>query len=114
MQRSVRKSLLKYGVAVLAVVVAVLVRGLLNPLLDHRLPFITLYGAGAVAVWFGGWRPALLATILGYIAAELLFIETEAGAPLSLKGPGGLAGLAAYLGSCLIIIGFGAGMRAAQ
>src|SRR5262249_29160820 len=72
------------------------------------------YGAVAVAVWFGGWRPALLASLLGFAAADLLFVEPEQAAPLSLKGPGGVAGLAIYLGSCLIVIGLGSGMRAAK
>jgi hypothetical protein len=30
----------------------------------------------AVAVWFGGWGPALVATVVGYIAADLMLIET--------------------------------------
>ena len=109
-----RRFLVAYIVAVAATAAAVLVRWLLNPLLDHRLPFITLYGAVAVAVWFGGWKPALVATILGYVAADLVFVETEPGAPLSWQGPGGAAGLVVYLLSCLIVIGLGNGMRAAQ
>ena len=88
-----RRFPVSYGVAVAATVPALFVRWLLNPRLDHRLPFITLYGAVAVAVWFGGWRPALLATILGYIVADLAFVETESGSPPSWSGPGGIAGL---------------------
>src|SRR5262245_60828228 len=109
-----RRFLVSYVVAVAATATAVLIRWLLNPLLDHRLPFITLYGAVAVAVWFGGWGPALLATALGYVAADLVFVETEAGSPLSLTGPGGVAGLVVYFVSCLIVIGLGGGMRTAR
>ena len=32
------------------------------------VPLVTLYGAVAAAVWFRGWRPALLAAVLGYFA----------------------------------------------
>lgn len=63
-----RSEALNYLVAVAVTAAAVLVRWQLNPLLDHRLPFITLYAALAVAVWFGGWKPALFVLILGYIA----------------------------------------------
>jgi PAS domain S-box-containing protein len=95
-----------YLIAIMVTAAAVLVRWLLNPLLDHRLPFATLYAAVAVVVWFGGWRPALIAALIGYLAALPLFIESEPHAPLSWTSRGGLAGLAAYLLSCSIIIGF--------
>ena len=108
-----RRFLLSYLVAIAATAAAVFVRWLLNPLLDHRLPFSTMYGAVAVAVWYGGWRPALLATVLGFVACDWAFIESEPGAPLSLSGPGGVAGLAVYLCSCLVVIGLAEGMRTA-
>jgi signal transduction histidine kinase len=110
----VRRVVLEYGVAVVAVAAAILLRWLFNPLLGHRLPLATLYGAVAVTVWFGGWRPALLATVVGFVAANRLLIKTEPDAALTWSGAVALAGLAVYLSSCLIIIGFGSGMRAAQ
>src|SRR5262245_27896860 len=109
-----RRLLVSYVVAVAATAAAVFLRWLLNPLLDHRLPFITMYGAAAVAVWYGGWRPALLATVLGFVAAYLAFVASEPDSPLSLTGAGGLAGLAVYLLSCLIVISLGGGMRTAR
>jgi PAS domain S-box-containing protein len=109
--RSVRVG---YSIAVAAVAVAILVRWLLNPVLGHRLPFNTLFAAVAIAVWFGGWRPALLATVLGYLAAELLFIETEPGTPISIVQPGGVAGLAMHFATCLVVIALGSGMRSAR
>src|SRR5262245_22840443 len=114
MGNEAHRLLVCYSGAMLFTALAVFVPWLLNPLLNHRLRFITLYGAVAAAVWFGGWRPALAAVIAGYVAADLLFIETEPGSPLSLSGVGGLAGLAVYLASSLIVIGFGAGMRSAR
>src|SRR5262249_28208514 len=48
-------------------------------LVDRRggapLPLATLYGALALAVWVGGYRPALLAAVLGYLACDYLFVE---------------------------------------
>jgi PAS domain S-box-containing protein len=110
----IRRSVVEYSVAGLAVVLAVFVRWLLNPLLDHRLPFITFFGAVAVAVWFGGWRPAVLAALLGYIATERMLFQTEPGTPLAIGATGGLAALAAYVFTCLVIIALGSGMRNAQ
>ena len=72
---NVRRLLLEYGVAALAIVVTVLLRQLLDPILGENQPFCTLYGAVAIAVWYGGYRPALAATALGYLAANYLFIE---------------------------------------
>jgi PAS domain S-box-containing protein len=103
-----------YLVAIMVTAAAVLVRWLLYPLLDHRLPFATLYAAVAIVVWFGGWRPALIAALIGYLAAVSLFIESEPDAPLSWTSLGGLAGLAAYLLSCSIIVGFAEATSAAR
>jgi PAS domain S-box-containing protein len=109
-----RRILFPYLVAMGAIAAAVGARWLLDPLLDHRLPFITMYAAIAVAVWVGGWRPALVATVLGYLATDLIFVETEPNSPLSLRSPGGLAGLLVYFASSLIVIGLGNAMRRAK
>jgi PAS domain S-box-containing protein len=98
-----------YGASVLALCTAVLLRWLAGPLLGTSFPFVTLFGAVAVAVWFGGRGPGLLTAVLGYAACNLLFVEPaariETGSTLA------LAGLAAYLFTCAIIIGFGAALR---
>ena len=62
-----------YGVAFLSVALAFVVRWLLDPFLGSQLQLGPVYGAIAIAVWFGGWRPALAATIIGYIGAQYLF-----------------------------------------
>ena len=55
--------------------VGVLVRILLNPLLGIRLPFITLFPAVFFAAYVGGLWPAVLATVLGTLAALFLFFD---------------------------------------
>ena len=57
-----------YLVAVAAVVVALLVRLPFNPLFGFSFPFITMFPAVFFAAWYGGFRPALLATLLGVLA----------------------------------------------
>ena len=88
-----------YAVALAARAAAVFVRWLLNPPLGHRLPFVTMYGGVAV----GGWAPALAATVLGYIATDAWFIETEVNAPMSLTRIGGVVSLTGHLISCPIV-----------
>jgi len=109
-----RRALVEYSVAVVVTAAAVALRWVLNPLLGHRLPDITLFGAVAVATWLAGWRPAALVSILGYAGVYSLIISSEAESTLSLDRPGGIVGLALYLGSCAVIIGFASGMRRAQ
>src|SRR5215470_10761308 len=63
-----------YVVALGAVAVALLLRWLLDPLLGDLLPLSTVYGAVAVAVWFGGYKPGLAAMLVGYLGGSALFI----------------------------------------
>ena len=91
---------------------AVLLRLLLDPGLNDRLPLPTLFGAVALTVWFGGYRPALLAVVLGYLACDWLFIEPRG--TLGIDNARDLIGLCSYLLSCGIIIGFGQAMHVAR
>ncbi len=59
----------RYGIAVLAVILAVGLRLLLDPVLHESFPFATLFFAVLVATWFGGRGPALAATALGVLLA---------------------------------------------
>ena len=67
-----------YLFAAAAVAVAAVVRWLLGPLLANNLPYLTFYIAVAVTAWYGGWRPALLAMVLGFAAALAFFAPTNA------------------------------------
>jgi PAS domain-containing protein len=107
----VRRIVVAYGLTLLAVAAAVLIRWLLNPIMGDTLPLVTLYGAVAFAVWIGGWRPALVAVLLGYVACSYLFIGPPGTFVLDTST---LVGLTAYLITCSIIIGFGEAMRASQ
>jgi PAS domain S-box-containing protein len=96
--------------AVLAAAVGL--RFALDPVLGDALPFVTLFGAVAAAVWLGGWRPAILVAILGYLAVDILFIEPRG--VLDLGDFANRVGLVAYLFTCALIIGIGQAMRSAQ
>ena len=74
---------------------AVLVRYLLDPLMGDTLPLVTVFGAVAFAVWMGGYGPAVLSALSGYVACAYLFIEPRG--ELGLYVPMNVVGLVAYL-----------------
>ena len=88
------------------------VRYLLDPWMGDSLPLVTIFGAVAAAVWLGGYRSALVATVLGYLACAYLFIEPRG--RLGLTDIVNLLGLVAYLLTCALIIGFGEMARRSQ
>ena len=98
--------------AVAATAAAVLIRWLLDGWLHESLPFVTLFAAVAAAVWVGGYRPALLVVVLGYLACDYLFIEPRGG--VGFHAARNVIGLLAYLVSCSIVIGFGEATRVVQ
>jgi PAS domain S-box-containing protein len=98
-----------YLLAIVFTAAMVALRWLLDPWLDNRLALVTIYAAVAAAVWFEGYRPALLAAIFGYLACDYLFIEPRGG--FAFQDVPVLIGLAAYFFTCAFIIGFGEAMR---
>jgi K+-sensing histidine kinase KdpD len=57
------------------VVAATAVRLLLDPVMENQLVFSLYFAAVAVAAWYGGLRPALLALLLGWLAADWFFLQ---------------------------------------
>jgi PAS domain S-box-containing protein len=62
-------------VALAAMIAAIGVRLLLEPLLGHRLPFITLFLAVAFTAWYGGRGPALVTFVTGAVAVAFFVLE---------------------------------------
>lgn len=105
-------SLRSYALGLAAIVLAVLLRWLLDPLLGDALPLVTLFGAVAAAVWAGGYRVAIPVSLIGYLASHYLFIPPRGTFDLSDRA--NLVGLVAYLFTCSLIIVFGEAARNAQ
>ncbi|MGF1517525.1 MAG: PAS domain-containing protein [Nodosilinea sp.] len=64
-----------YGIAVLSVVTALLLMGLLNPISSMVVtPFLLFFGAVVVAAWWGDIEAGLLATLLSALIAWYLFM----------------------------------------
>ena len=60
--------------SVAAVALATLFRLALDPILGAHHPFTLYFAAVAIASWYGGLMPGILATVLSYFAADWFFI----------------------------------------
>jgi PAS domain S-box-containing protein len=76
MQR-VASSSLSYLAAIVAVAVASAVGALLAPTFSDNIYYVTFFTAVSLVSWFGGLRPAILATILIYLIANWYVIRPE-------------------------------------
>ncbi len=94
----VSTSLYRYGVALLTVVVAALLRLALQPIFGGQGPFVFFVLAVIVAAWFGGRGPGLFATALGAIAGAYLFLEPVNSFAISKPGDKGTAALYILIG----------------
>jgi PAS domain S-box-containing protein len=107
----VRGGAAKYALALGVLAAAVFLRWLLDPWLSDALPFVTLFGAVAYAVWIGGYQPAAVVVILGYLAVDYLFIPPRG--RFAIGEFADVVGLTAYLFTCALIIAFGEATRRA-
>ena len=99
-------SWLPYLLAALAIVVASVVGHLLTPALTSNVLYVTYFAAIAIAAWYGGFGPALFATALSYLVANLYFITPQRAFALDVSA-------FAYVFVCLLIAGFSEAMRRA-
>jgi K+-sensing histidine kinase KdpD len=75
MRESPRTPLIAYSVAVLGTAVCLLARWPLWPVLGDLHPYLTCLPAIFISAYFGGWRPGLLAVLLGALGAQYFLIE---------------------------------------
>ena len=72
-----RPAVRRYGVALLATLVALGASLLLEPLTAGRIPFLLFVVAVVAAAWYGGLGPSLLATVLSVAAVEVLLLAPK-------------------------------------
>jgi len=101
-----------YGGAVAVTLTALHMRWVLDPWLGYDVPYSTLYGAVAIAVWFGGLGPAVLAMIVGYALINVRYVSPLG--ELALDGPAEALSLGLFALSCSLIIVLGEAMRRAR
>jgi PAS domain S-box-containing protein len=68
-------SRVRYAFAVLAVLLAVLLRLPFSTVLGLTVPFLTFFPAVIASAWVGGVGPGLLTTVLSALTAELLYVD---------------------------------------
>src|SRR5689334_8154824 len=100
--RSMRNA---YALGFLALVVAVLLRWVFNPVMGETLPLVTLFGAVAAGVWLGGYRLTIPIALIGYIICHYLFIRPQYG--FDFTNTANIVGLVAYVFTCTLIVVFG-------
>jgi signal transduction histidine kinase len=70
-----RKIVCYYVVALVTVGVGTALRIGLDPVLGEHHPFTIYFAAVAITAWYGGFAPALFATVLAYFAADWFFVS---------------------------------------
>src|SRR5262245_24445186 len=63
-----------YLVSLGTVVLATVLRIGLDPVLGDHHPFTLYFGSVAIAAWYGGFGPAVMAIVLSYFSADWFFI----------------------------------------
>jgi K+-sensing histidine kinase KdpD len=105
MQQSLGQRLRPYAVAFLGVVVATIIRLLQDRWLDHSQIFSWYYVAVALAALCGGWRCAVVTSVLGFVAADWFFIEPRQSLMIWSRSVEHWLGLLTYAGVSLAIAG---------
>jgi K+-sensing histidine kinase KdpD len=66
---------LSYGIAVPVVGLALLVKLLLDPLIEEESPFQLFFGAVVISAWLGGLRVGFFAIALAVLVANYFFLS---------------------------------------
>jgi signal transduction histidine kinase len=69
-----RRTVSYYVVALVTVALGTALRIGLDPVLGEHHPFTIYFAAVAITAWYGGFAPALAATVLAYFAADWFFV----------------------------------------
>jgi PAS domain S-box-containing protein len=102
----------KYAIALAAVAAALVIRGLIDPLVGRGAATVTLYGAIAVAVWAGGYKPGILAALVGYLGVNWFFMEPRGS--ISIENLYDVGRFIGFMLSAALIIALGGAMHAAR
>ena len=94
-----------YAVALLATVVALMVRLGLNPFLGDYVPYITLLPAVAFCAWYCGVGPSILSVVLALIGAQYWFIPPAHS--LRIVGMAQVIGIVLFLSVSSVLLAMG-------
>lgn len=111
--QSPRRTRNRYGVAVMIVVAATVVRLVFLQGLGTRIAYVTFFPAVMFAALYGGLRAGLLATMLSALIADYFWIE-PVGSILRARDPADWLGMAIYILSCTMVSWITETMQRAQ
>jgi K+-sensing histidine kinase KdpD len=111
--RAIRSRVLAYVFALATVAVATVLRRGMDPILGEHHAFTLYFAAVALTAWYGGFAPALFATIVSYFAADWFFITPRFEINLPHANLDEFMALMGFLFSCLAIAVTSQKMRAA-
>ncbi len=77
MLTTTRPTSLRYGVAGLVVLLALLLKLLLDPLIETDTPFLAFFAAVTMSAWFGGLGPGIAATVGAALASDYFFVRPQ-------------------------------------
>jgi signal transduction histidine kinase len=100
---------MRYAVALLATVVALLVRLGLNPFLGDYVPYITLFPAIAFCAWYCGVGPSILSVVVALIGAQYWFISQAHS--LRIVGMAQVIGILLFLSLSSVLLAMGEARR---
>lgn len=89
---------IRYSIAVLFCIVALILKKIFEPILGHELPFMLFYSSILLSAWYGGFKPGILATLLSSIFAFFSFLG-----PSALSIPAKIIALILFVSEGLII-----------
>src|ERR1700721_4200156 len=95
----------RFAVALATAVLAVLLRGVLDPVLGHVAFYVTLYMAVAFNAVVCGAVPAVLSSLVGFLGIFYFFADPRH--PLLVVRPSEIHGVVGCLLVCLVLIALG-------
>ncbi len=104
-----RATILRYGVAVLSIILALIPAFLLSDIVESRLVVFSV--AIMVSAWYGGWKPGLVATSFA-LTVSAYFSLAGQHTPADYRTA--IAHLALFVCVALLICWFNAALRSAQ
>jgi signal transduction histidine kinase len=100
----------RYGLAVLAAVVALLLRGLFAPLLGENNPYHTVWAAVVFSAWYCGLGPSIVCTLMGVFGVWYWFLPQKGSFKLD-DPKTAISGMVGFLFFSALIIALGESNR---
>ena len=103
---------LRYFVAVIAVVLALLIKLLLNPLILGDSPFLVFFAAITISAWYGGLGPGIVATTLATLFSATFFLQSFSS--VTIANPGNQVQLLLFVLEGGLMSGLSGALRSAR